>query len=73
MKKLKLDLAEIQVLSFTVDSAKGGGTVNAHNPDPYTTDYNDVVNGTTTLKNTDCNSCPFCLDEPIGPAGPDGP
>ncbi|HEU4559610.1 MAG TPA: hypothetical protein VFS20_17290 [Longimicrobium sp.] len=67
MKKLKLDLAEIQVFSFTVGTAKGGGTVNAHNPDPFTTDYNDVVHGTTTLNASHCASCPECLDEPMGP------
>jgi hypothetical protein len=69
VKKLKLDLAEIQVSSFTVEAAKGGGTVNAHNPEPgFTTDFNtDGMYGTTTLKNTDCISCPYCVDEPIGP------
>lgn len=69
MKKLKLDLAQIQVLSFTVETAKGGGTVNAHNTEPdFTTDVDfDVLYGTTTLKATDCPSCPFCVDEPIGP------
>ena len=68
MKKLKLDIADIQVLSFTVATTKGGGTVNAH--DPGFDDTVDMVNGTTTLKNTDCISCPYCVDEPLGPAGP---
>ncbi|HEX6041660.1 hypothetical protein [Longimicrobium sp.] len=70
MKKLKLDITDIQVLSFTVETEKGAGTVNAHLTEPaITTEFQEVYGG-TTLKNTDCNSCPFCVDEPIGPAGP---
>ena len=67
MKKLKLDLAQIKVDSFAVATKNGGGTVNAHDPYNFTDVDCDVLFGTTTLKNTDCNSCPFCVDEPIGP------
>lgn len=69
MKKLKLDLAQIQVVSFAATTTNGGGTVNAYdtNPNPNTDVDCDVLYGTTTLKNTDCISCPYCVDEPIGP------
>lgn len=67
MKKLKLELADIQVISFTVETEKGAGTVNAHITEPAITGEFEGVYGTTTLKNTDCNSCPYCVDEPIGP------
>jgi hypothetical protein len=69
VKKLKLDLAQIQVLSFTVEAAKGGGTVNGHGD---TFDFDVVYGDTAGTSGTDihmtCSSCPrYCLDEPIGP------
>jgi hypothetical protein len=57
MRKLKLDLDEIQVLSFTVEMPEGsGGTVEARSPDT------DVGCGHGT--NDSC-TCRFCLPMPI--------
>jgi len=73
VKKLRLDIAEIQVLSLTVEAAKGVGTVNTHITEPgFTTDFDGVYDTTAGTSGTDihmtCASCPrYCLDEPIGP------
>jgi hypothetical protein len=60
MKKLKLDLAQIKVLSFTVETAKGGGTVNAHETGDF-----GVFNTSGTWVQMSCaSSCPeyYCFD-----------
>lgn len=69
MKKLKLDVAQIQVLSFTIETPKGGGTVNAHNTEPGLTDGDaDVLYGTTTINASHCPSCPYyCFDADTNP------
>lgn len=57
MKKLRLDLDQIRVLSFTVETTeRGGGTVEALSPDT------DVGCGHGT--NDSC-TCRFCLPMPI--------
>lgn len=60
MKKLKLDLNQIQVTSFTMEPAKGGGgTVNGFAPDT------EVGCGGTGGQTDGGASCRFCLPEPI--------
>ena len=61
MKKLKLDLDQIQVVSFTTETTKGGGTVNGFSADT------DIGCGGTG-GNTDVGgSCRYCLPELISP------
>ena len=60
MKKLKLDLDHVQVISFTVEMTRGdGGTVNGFSPDTEVgcgaaADYTDLG-----------PSCLECLPEPM--------
>jgi hypothetical protein len=66
MKKLKLDLAQIRVLSFEVKTAKGSGTVNAHGDGDV-----DVMSATgITYEQMSCaSSCPeyYCFDANTNP------
>jgi hypothetical protein len=66
MKKLKLDIAQIQVLSFTVGTARGGGTVNAHE----TEDMDGLFTTSGTLVQMSCaSSCAeyYCFDANTNP------
>ena len=61
MKKLKLALDEVQVVSFEVETAgRSGGTVNGFAPDTQV----GCGGGGTNYDDT-CKSCRFCLPEPI--------
>ncbi len=56
MKKLKLNLDQIQVLSFTVETAEGGtGTVKAFEPN---TDVG-CGHGTRDFDSCTCQYCPI--------------
>lgn len=60
MKKLKLDLDQIHVVSFTIDTMKGSrGTVNGFAPDTQ------VGCGGTGGQTDGGASCRFCDPEPI--------
>ncbi len=60
MRKLKLDLDQIQVVSFTVETLKGnGGTVNGFAPDT------EIGCGGTGGQTDGGASCRYCLPEPI--------
>ena len=62
MKKLKLDLDHIQVISFTMEPTRGSrGTVNGFEPDT------DIGCGGGGATQDGAGSCRFCLPEPIGP------
>lgn len=58
MRKLKLDLDQIQVVSFTMETPKGsGGTVNGFAPDTQVGCGDGHTDGGW--------SCRYCLPEPI--------
>lgn len=60
MKKLKLDLDQIQVVSFAVETAKGsGGTVEGFSPDT------EIGCGGTGACTENGWSCRYCFPEPI--------
>jgi hypothetical protein len=60
MRKLKLDLDQIQVVSFTMATPKGsGGTVNGFAPDT------EVGCGGTGGQTDAGWSCRYCLPEPV--------
>ncbi|HEU4562770.1 MAG TPA: hypothetical protein VFS20_33380 [Longimicrobium sp.] len=58
MKKLKLDLDQVQVVSFTVESTQGnGGTVNGHSANT------DLGCGGTGWQTQEGWSCRVCLPD----------
>lgn len=58
MKKLKLDLDQVQVVSFTMETTKGsGGTVNGFAP--------DTVVGCGDGQTDGGASCNYCQPEPL--------
>jgi hypothetical protein len=66
MKKLKLDLDQIQVFSFKVETPRSSsGTVNSFYADT------DIGCGTWDCSNNDLNSCGSCHphDCPVEPIG----
>jgi hypothetical protein len=68
MKKLKLDLAQIQVLSFTVETVQGTGTVNAHGTEDFDGVFDTTVSTSGTAINMSCASCPYyCFDANTNP------
>jgi hypothetical protein len=67
MKKLKLDLDEIQVVSFTVETTQGnGGTVNGHSGELScgSTADTDLGCGGTSGQSDRGWSCHICLPMP---------
>jgi len=62
MKKLKLDLDQIQVFSFAVETTESGsGTVNG-----FSTTFNTIYIGGCAGTNDSCDSC-FPHDCPVMP------
>ncbi len=69
MKKLKLNVEQIQVLSFTVQTPRGGGTVNAYGAGDFD-DVNTFSPTSGTYVQMSCaSSCPeyYCFDANTNP------